>query len=491
MLSFPRTTTMDFSNETQPNPHFVIVPLAAQGHIIPMVDTARLLAERGVRISFIITRANAARIETVIDQIKSSNLPIQFVELTFPSEKLGLPEGCESMEVIPKGGFRKFFDAVYLLDEPLEVFFESLDRQPDCMITDMCNAWTGPVARKFGIPRVVFHGPSCFYISAAHNLEIQKAYDGVSNVLESVVVPDFPVKVEVNKMQSPGFFGFPGFEDIRRKILEEESTCDGVIINTFDELERPFIEHYEKVIGKKVWTIGPMCLYNKDVDMKASRGNKEAIDRNQLITWLDRKDAKSVLYINFGSAAYKSPKQLVEVGSGLETSSKPFIWVIKKKEMDPQIENWLLEFENRTKDIGLILKGWAPQMVILSHPSVGGFMTHCGWNSVLEAISMGVPMITWPHFQDQFLNENLVVDVLKIGVSLGVKMPNYGTDDCLVKSSDVEMAVSALLDGGEEGEERRIRAEGFAQKAQKAMEEGGSSYVNMMDLIHYFGGSQK
>ncbi|KAJ3694182.1 hypothetical protein LUZ60_009662 [Juncus effusus] len=485
---------MNCLRNEEPKPHFVLVPLAAQGHFIPMVDMAHLLAERGARISLVTSPANAARIKPIIDRVKELNLPIQFIELAFPSSKFGLPEGCESAELVLSAELlRSFFDAIYALAEPLDCFLENLDSRPDCMITDMCNGWTGPVARKFGVRRVVFHGPCCFYISASHNLEIHKVFDHISDDNEAVTVPDFPVNLVVNKAQTPGFLNNPGYEDIRRIVLEEESSADGVVINTFDELERPFIEHYEKVIKKRVWAIGPVCLYNKDMNMKATRGNKEAADRLQVLKWLDSREADSVLYVNFGSFVYTNALQLIEIGSGLEASNKPFILVIKKTEMTDEVKQWLSEgFEERTKDRGIVLVGWAPQMVILSHPAVGGFMTHCGWNSIIEAICTGVPMITWPHFVDQFVNENFVVDILKIGISLGVKTPYIAGPDVIVQKDGVESAVLTLMNKGEEGEKKR-RVKDFAEKAKKAMEDGGSSDVNMTDMILYFAkhGSKK
>ncbi|KAF3328510.1 UDP-glycosyltransferase 73C6-like protein [Carex littledalei] len=477
--------------EESNKPHFVLVPLlAAQGHLIPMVDIGCILAERGVRVSLIITPANADRIKPTIKRAKEANLAIEFVELSFPNVKFGLPPGCDSIDSITdRGLYRAFFEAIYSLDEPLEAFLGSLERPPDCMITDMCNGWTGPVARKFGIPRVIFHGPCCFYISTDYNLVHHKVYDSITDENEYVIVPEFPIKLQVTKNQTPGFLNSPLFEDMRKQCLEEELTADGVVINTFLELEQLFVENYEKVIGKKVWTIGPICLYNKDFEMKVGRGNKEAIDQShRVLTWLNSRDAASVLYISFGSLAYTNPQQLMEIGNALEALNKPFIWAIKKIEMKPEVENWISAgFEERTKDRGLIIVGWAPQMVILSHQAVGGFITHCGWNSLLEAISVGVPMITWPRFADQFVNEKLIVDVLRIGVSLGVKVPNFANEDgVMVKSDDVREAVCALMDGGFEADERRERSNDFSDKAKKAVEEGGSSYMNFTDFIHYF-----
>ncbi|KAJ3694183.1 hypothetical protein LUZ60_009663 [Juncus effusus] len=484
-----RTSHEKGRGREEPKAHFVLVPFAPQGHTIPMIDMAHLLAERGVHVSLITTPANAARVKPIIDRVKKSNLPIQFVELTFPSARFGLPEGCESLEhfVIRPELARPFLDDIYSLDYPLECFLQNLDSRPDCMIIDMCSGWAGPVARKFGIPRMIFHGPCCFYISAAHNLEIHKVYDRISDNFESVVVPNFPIKLEVNKAQTPGFFGSPISTDLRKIMLKEESMAEAVVINTFDELERSFIKSYEKVTGKRVWAIGPLCLYNKDVDMRACHGSKESDDHLKLVKWLDGRDPASVLYVNFGSVAYTNSRQLIEIGNGLEASKRPFIWVIKKAEITNEVKYWLAEgFEERTKDRGFILVGWASQMVILSNPAIGGFMTHCGWNSVIEAVCMGVPMITWPHFADQFVNENFIVDVLKIGVSLGVKMPNFGSPDVTVLRDGVKSAVLALMDGGDEGEERRKRAKDFTEKAKKAMEEGGSSFANVTDMIRYF-----
>jgi hypothetical protein len=105
-------------------------------------------------------------------------------------------------------------------------------------------------------------------------------YDSIIDVNEYVTIPDFHIKLEVTKAQTPGFLNSPNFEDMRQMCIEEELTADGVLVNTFLELEQPFVENYEKVIGKRVWTIGPISLYNKDVELKMYRGNKEASSAN-------------------------------------------------------------------------------------------------------------------------------------------------------------------------------------------------------------------
>ncbi|XP_010914943.1 UDP-glycosyltransferase 73E1-like [Elaeis guineensis] len=470
--------------------HFVLVPLTAQGHMIPMVDLARLLAERGARVSLITSPVNAARIKAIINQVKESGLPIHFAELKFPCAEAGLPDGCENVDLLPSPDYYKtFFEATHHLREPLTRYLRAQRPRPTCMIADMCNPWTADVARELRMPRLIFHGPSCFFLLCIHLMEQHGIYDRITDDFEPVLVPELPQPVEVNKAQAPGFFTPSGWEKLRSQALEAESTADGVVMNTFDDLEHSYIELYRKVIGKEVWTIGPLCLYNKDPNDKAARGNKPAIDHHRLLSWLDSRKPKSVLYVSFGSLVRTRPLQLTEIGRGLEASNQPFIWVIKDVERTSEVDKWLSEgFEERVSTRGLVIKGWAPQVVILSHPAIGGFMTHCGWNSVLEALSAGVPMITWPCFADQFLNEKLLVDELGIGVAVGVKVPYFClTEDSppVAKRDDIEKAVSRLMHKGKEGEKRRKRAKELAGKAVSTMERGGPSMENIARLIQY------
>jgi UDP:flavonoid glycosyltransferase YjiC (YdhE family) len=131
--------------------------------------------------------------------------------------------------------------------------------------------------------------------------------------------------------------------------------------------------------------------------------------------------------------------------------------------------------------VGLIIRGWAPQVLILDHEAIGAFVTHCGWNSTLEGITAGKPMVTWPIFAEQFYNEKLVTDVLKTGVGVGVKewLRVHGDH---VKSEAVEKTITQIM-VGEEAEEMRSRAKKLGQTARKAVEEGGSSYSDFNALI--------
>ncbi|KAF5953919.1 hypothetical protein HYC85_006775 [Camellia sinensis] len=243
------------------------------------------------------------------------------------------------------------------------------------------------------------------------------------------------------------------------------------------------------MVGDKVWCIGPVSLCNKEALDMAQKGNKASIDENQCLKWLNLWNPGTVVYACLGTLTRLTTPQLAELGLGLEASKMPFIWVIREEERKEEIDKWLLEdgFEERTKDRGLLIRGWAPQVLMLSHRAIGGFLTHCGWNSTLEGVCAGLPMVTWPIFAEQFFNEKLIVQVLGIGVGVGAKVVVHLCEEeefgVLVKRENVKKVVEEVMDEGREGEERRKRARELQGKAKKAMERGESSYSNLTLLV--------
>ena len=223
-----------------------------------------------------------------------------------------------------------------------------------------------------------------------------------------------------------------------------------------------------------------------------NKGNTTDIDADECLRWLDGKEPDSVVYVSFGSIAQADAKQAVELGLGLEASGHPFIWVIRNAgEYDGAVRAFLDELEARVAGRGLLIRGWAPQVLILSHAAVGGFVTHCGWNSTMEAITAGLPVVTWPHFTDQFLNQKMAVEVLGIGVSVGITEPllyQKVEKEIVVGRNVVEEAVRSVMGGGEEAKGRRRRARALAVKARAAVKEGGSSHRNLLDLVGRFEG---
>ncbi|PUZ58302.1 hypothetical protein GQ55_5G498100 [Panicum hallii var. hallii] len=480
------------SQKASERTHFVLIPLMAQGHTIPMIDMAHLLAEHGAQVSFITTPVNATRMAGFINHALATGLTIQFVKLNFPAVEFGLPNGCENADMIQSRDlFKNFMEACAALREPLTAYLRQQHPSPSCIISDMSHWWAADIAREFGIPRLTFNGFCTFASLVRYIIVRDNLLEHVEDENELINFPRFPTPLQLTKEKCPGSLSVYGLEQIRKNIYEEEIRSSGVVMNSFQELEALYIESFEQITAKKVWTLGPMCLCNQDINAMAARGNKASTDEAQCLRWLDLMKPGSVTFVSFGSLACTAPRQLVELGLGLEASKKPFVWVIKAGDKFPQVEEWLAEgFEERVKDRGLIIRGWAPQVLILWHKAIGGFMTHCGWNSTIEGICAGIPMITWPHFAEQFVNERLVVDVLKTGVEVGVKaVTQWGQEqtEVTVTRDAVEKAVSKLMDDGEAAEEMRMKAKEFGVKARKALEEGGSSYNNINLLIQEMG----
>ncbi|CAH1452074.1 unnamed protein product [Lactuca virosa] len=452
---------------------------------------AKLLAQHGVRVTIVTTPVNSIRFGSILDQAIQSGLPIRYLEFPLPTAEFGLPEGCESLDEVPSDLASKLFLAHSSLQKEVEQYIENLNPRPSCILSGTFLLWTAETAKKFQIPRIIFDGMNCFTQLCNHVLYLTKVYETVGE-LESFVLPGLPDRIELKRSQLSFIFnsGSKDVADLVEKLRVSESEAYGVVINSAQELEQGYADEYQKIKEDKVWCVGPLSLCHKDVSEKALRGNKPSINKNECLKWLDSKDNGSVIYACLGSISRMEPDQLVELALALESSNRPFIWVVRAGPKTPKIEKWIDEegFEERTKERGLLIRGWAPQLVILSHPAIGGFLTHCGWNSTLEGVCAGVPMVTWPQFQEQFYNEKLLVQVLKIGVSVGAQnVVHWGEEEksgVQIKSEELRKAIEILMEeGNKEGEERRKRAKELSKMAHKAIEEGGSSHCNMRRLI--------
>ncbi|KAA8545847.1 hypothetical protein F0562_020702 [Nyssa sinensis] len=353
-----------------------------------------------------------------------------------------------------------------MLQEPLEHFLQEC--RPHCLVADMFFPWATECAAKFGIPRLVFHGTSFFALCVSESLMLCKPYTRIFSGSESFIVPNLPDEITLKRSQLPIDNGFTRLVD---RDKQSEVRSYGVIVNSFYELEPAYADHYQNVLRRKSWHIGPVSLCNKDTEDKAERGKKASIEKEKCLKWLNSKQPDSVLYVCFGSVTKFTSAQLLEIAVGLEASGQQFIWVVRKGRDEEESEKWLLEgFKERMKGKGLIIRGWAPQILILEHEAVGGFVTHCGWNSTMEGVCAGVPMVTWPVFAEQFHNEKLVTQILRIGVGVGAQQWVRTVGDS-VKREAIEKAVRRIMVGEEAGE-MRSRAKALAEMAMRAVEEG-------------------
>ncbi|XVF12577.1 hypothetical protein REPUB_Repub08aG0130800 [Reevesia pubescens] len=263
----------------------------------------------------------------------------------------------------------------------------------------------------------------------------------------------------------------------------------GIIVNTFESLEPRAI----KTIGDglcvpdgptpPIYCIGPLIA---DVDRRSGVSAGDGVA--ECLTWLDKQPSNSVVFLCFGSLGLFSMEQLKEIAVGLERSGQRFLWVVRnppsenlnvaiKEQAEPDLNTLLPKgFLERTKERGHVVKSWAPQVAVLNHDSVGGFVTHCGWNSVLESVCAGVPMLAWPLYAEQRFNRVVLVEEMKIA------LPMVESEMGFVNSTEVEKQVRELMES-KQGHEVRERTIAVKHAAKAALSEGGSSRVALAKLF--------
>ncbi|KAL7194433.1 hypothetical protein ACSBR1_034782 [Camellia fascicularis] len=191
-------------------------------------------------------------------------------------------------------------------------------------------------------------------------------------------------------------------------------STSGTIINSCRSIEGTYIDLEVQVDkNKQIWAVGPL-------NTRAEDDGKNSNSQHKCLEWLDKQEPKSVLYVSFGTTTSLTNQQIKELAIGLEQSGQKFIWVLRDADKGDIFTGDVKRaevlpggYEERLKGVGLVMRDWAPQLEILAHQSTGGFMSHCGWNSCLESITMGVPIVAWPMHSDQPKNAFLVTDILK------------------------------------------------------------------------------
>ncbi|XP_051138933.1 zeatin O-xylosyltransferase-like [Andrographis paniculata] len=223
---------------------------------------------------------------------------------------------------------------------------------------------------------------------------------------------------------------------------------------------------------RKNWAIGPII----PADLHTAAQNFSG-RRHECLSWLDKQEPKSVIYVTFGTTTSLSDEEISELAAGLERSGHKFIWVLRDADKanifdGADVRRTLLPagYEERLSGRAIVVRDWAPQPEILAHRSTGGFMTHCGWNSCLESLTRGVPMAAWPMHSDQPANALMVTEVL----GAGFLVREYTAEAAVVRAPTVEAAVRRLMES-EEGRAARKRAEEWAEKLRRATEDGGAS----------------
>lgn len=262
------------------------------------------------------------------------------------------------------------------------------------------------------------------------------------------------------------------FTFIRREI-ERTHKVNGIILNTFDRLEHDVLNGLHQMFPK-VLTVGPLQLALNQIPKNSplhSINSNLWKDEPECLAWLTTKAAKSVIYVNYGSITVMSSLQLIEFAWGLANSKYTFLWIIRPDLVKGETAILPKEFVEETRDRSM-LASWCPQEQVLNHPSIGGFLTHCGWNSTIESISAGIPMICWPFFADQQINCWFTCNKWGVGMEI----------DTDVKRYEVQKLVKELMEG-ERGKAMREKAVYWKSQAEEAVSPNSSSTMNFKKLV--------
>ncbi|CAL9778976.1 unnamed protein product [Musa acuminata subsp. burmannicoides] len=444
--------------------HVLAVPFPASGHMLPLLDLAHLLSARyGFAVTIVVTPKNLPHLSPLLARCPT----VAPLVLPFP-DNTNLPPGVENAG--PLYDVRLLMRELSGLHDPLLRWARSWTDPPTAVLSDFFCGWTNGLATELGIPRLVFSPSGALCLALGHSL-----WRRMPNISD----PDHPDElVPFPSLPRSPLYPWRHLSAIYRRYEEGDPLSEfikasflanigswGFVFNTFAEIEKPYLEHLRDDLGHaRVWGVGPLAPPGGG----GERGGPSLVGAEEVAAWLGNCAEGSVVYVAFGSLAVLSPAQAAALAAGLEQSGARFVWATRGVVPLPE------GFEERVAGRGLVIQGWAPQVAILNHPAVGSFVTHCGWNSVLEAVAAGVALLTWPMGADQFSNARL----LEEEVGTGVKACKGG--DAVPDPDELARVVAESV--GEAGRARREKARELARRAAAAVEVGGSSYMELSEV---------
>ncbi|KAL8160444.1 hypothetical protein V2J09_001981 [Rumex salicifolius] len=383
--------------------HVAMLPWLAFGHMIPWLELAKLLSDNNIKVSFISTPRNLKR----LPKLPPKHTSITFVDFTLPSVN-GLPETAEATSDLPYHQVGHLKLAYDKLQPQLKNFLEA--SSPDWLFVDFATYWAPPIATGLGIPSAFFSiftastlayvGPPGPLIGEGPDTETRKTVEDF--IVNPPWVP-FESNVafryfEISKMlEALNERNISGVADFERFGLTARG-CSAIAVRSCYELEPRELKLLEEICQLPVIPVGQLPPDTR-VDREEDLADTWRVARE----WLDKREKSSVVYVAFGSEATFDRQELAELALGLEASGFSFFWVLRSQK-DELPEG----FEERTKERGMIWTSWAPQLKILSHDSVVGMLSHSGWSSVVETVSLGKPLVLFTMYADQGLNAKVL-----------------------------------------------------------------------------------
>ncbi|XP_010522273.1 PREDICTED: UDP-glycosyltransferase 75B2-like [Tarenaya hassleriana] len=468
-----------------PQPHILIVTFPARGHINPSLHfSGRLIRTTGARVTF----------ATCVSAFRRSMIPPAAADsLSFLSFSDGFDDGHVS-STSSDYDHDQWMDRIRVDGtKTLSDFIESNRRGESpvtCLVYTLLLTWAPAVARRFHIPS------SLLWIQPALVFDIYYYYfNGYAEVVSKALARSDPVELPKLPLLAardlPSFltpsnmykYACAAFQDQIDRLREDPNPK--ILVNTCDALEREALRAIPNLEMVAVGPLLPMEIFPGNNNRFSGDSIRDSEDHGYTL-WLDSKPDSSVIYVSFGTLAVLPKKQMQELAKALIETKRPFLWVITDKpnkraneeEEGEEIGN-IADFRQELEEIGMVVT-WCSQTQVLKHKSVGCFLTHCGWNSTLESLVLGVPVVAFPQWTDQPTNAKLLEDWWKTGVR--VKENEEG----LVESGEIRRCLEAAME--DKAEELRRNAGKWRDLAAEAGGEGGSSDTNIAAFVESCGG---
>ncbi|EOX93683.1 PREDICTED: UDP-glycosyltransferase 74G1 [Theobroma cacao] len=445
------------------NAHVLIFPYPAQGHINPMLQFAKRLVSKGVK---------ATLVSTVFLSKTTFSDPTSSIDMQTISD--GFDEGGYNQAGSPDVYLPTFWSVGSKSLASLIKKLVDAGHPIDAIVYDAFLDFALDVAKQFGIRTAAFFTQAC---------AVNSVYYHVSRGLLQLPLPEPKVSLpglpplEVSEL--PSFVCHHGsypawFDVVVNHQFSNINEADWVFLNIFYDLEKEAVDWMSQFWN--VMTIGP-TIPSMYLDKRLENDKHYGMHlfkpkTSTCMSWLSGKPKSSVVYVSFGSMAELDVEQMAEIAWGLKGSNCYFMWVVRESEEAKLPQNFIEE----TAEKGLVVS-WCPQLEVLSHESIGCFLTHCGFNSVLEALSLGVPLLAMPQWTDQGTNAKYVEDVWEIGMRARPDEENG-----FVTREIVEHCIKELTEG-EKGKEARKNASKWKNLARKAVDEGGRSDKNIDEFV--------
>ncbi|XP_027355297.1 anthocyanidin 3-O-glucosyltransferase 5-like [Abrus precatorius] len=460
--------------------HLVLLSSPGLGHLIPMIELGnRFVSHHNFKVTILAITSQTSKAESQV--INSTTTPSLCHVIGIPSPDITALVN-ENDAVVTR-----LCVMVREAKPAIKTALSKITPRPSALIVDIFCTEAIPIAKELNILNYVYVASNAWFLALlVYSPVLDEQVEG------QYVDQKEPLKIPGCKAVRP--------EDVVDPMLDRNDAqykeylgmgsgtlqSDGVLVNTWEEFQR---EHLEAVrdggllcealkMKIPVYAIGPLV---RQPESETSHSTES------LVKWLDEQPSESVVYVSFGSGGTVSYEQMTELAWGLELSEQRFVWVVRApiegaadaaffttggSEGD-EVSKYLPEgFVSRTSKVGMVVPQWAPQITILKHGSVGGFVSHCGWGSTLESVTNGVPMVAWPLYAEQRMNATILAEDLGLAVR-----PKVLPTKKVVGREEIACMVREVIEGP-----MRERVREVQRSAVEALSKGGSSFTAMSQL---------